>query len=523
MKLMCWNCQGLGSALTVKNLKMLCRSNSPDVVFLMETKNSISKIKKVFAYCEFSNVMAIDPIGKSGGLCLVWKDELDLQIQHTSNNFIICTISITNGPSFDSIFCHLYCNIIHRRAQFQYLQSIRDRMLGPVLCAGDLNDYLLPSEKKGGNAFKLENHVDFTTFMECMEFRDLGFAGPPFTWSNRRNYPNSIKVRLDRALANEEWQALFPGAEVHHLSDLGSDHRPILIKTDPQRLNYSRKFFFDKRWGAKPAVLKIIEESWNQNVRGSTMFQIHSKLKNTRQKLFAWQKSSSSNSERRMHQLQSSIEEEKNKKAEDQDWNRIRNLETALLEATIEEEQFWAQKARHNWLKWGDKNTKYFHEKTKQRRKRNSISGLWSKAGTWETEKGPMKKVICDYFKEIFTSSEPTSVNEFLRGFSPQVTRVMNEKLTRNISEEEIRNAVFSINPTKAPGADGYTAFFYQQYWQIIGPLITHSIQEFFRGGKMLKSLNHTLIALIPKTQNPQSVTDLRPISLCSVYYKIYP
>lgn len=46
-------------------------------------------------------------------------------------------------------------------------------------------------------------------------------------------------------------------------------------------------------------------------------------------------------------------------------------------------------------------------------------------------------------------------------------------------------------------------------------------IQNVFRRGFLLREMNHTNIALIPKVENPNLVTHYRPISLCNVSYKI--
>ncbi|MCI76476.1 hypothetical protein A2U01_0097746, partial [Trifolium medium] len=40
MKVMSWNCQGLGNPRTVRALQKLLANNHPDIIFLTETKLS---------------------------------------------------------------------------------------------------------------------------------------------------------------------------------------------------------------------------------------------------------------------------------------------------------------------------------------------------------------------------------------------------------------------------------------------------------------------------------------------------
>ncbi|GJW51132.1 putative RNA-directed DNA polymerase, eukaryota, reverse transcriptase zinc-binding domain protein [Tanacetum coccineum] len=74
---------------------------------------------------------------------------------------------------------------------------------------------------------------------------------------------------------------------------------------------------------------------------------------------------------------------------------------------------------------------------------------------------------------------------------------------------------MFSMGNDKSPGPDGYTAAFFKKAWDIVGDEVVKAVGEFFINGRLLKEINHTIIALIPKVQNPMGVNDYRPISCC--------
>ncbi|KAK9993595.1 hypothetical protein SO802_023298 [Lithocarpus litseifolius] len=76
--------------------------------------------------------------------------------------------------------------------------------------------------------------------------------------------------------------------------------------------------------------------------------------------------------------------------------------------------------------------------------------------------------------------------------------------------------------PLKAPGPDGMPPLFYQNFWSLVGSDVTTSILHYLNTGSLPTPLNHTFITLIPKTKNPERVTEFRPICLCNELYKIF-
>ncbi|KAL0420553.1 UNVERIFIED_CONTAM: hypothetical protein Slati_3078200 [Sesamum latifolium] len=107
----------------------------------------------------------------------------------------------------------------------------------------------------------------------------------------------------------------------------------------------------------------------------------------------------------------------------------------------------------------------------------------------------------------------------------PWARHIINEdeaiQLTRRVTPDEIKQAVFDIDEDKAPGPDGYSSGFFKVAWPVIGKEVTLAILDFFTTGRLLKQVNATLLLLIPKVQNPTLVAEFRPISCCNVLYKV--
>ncbi|GKC95261.1 sugar transport protein 13 [Tanacetum coccineum] len=84
----------------------------------------------------------------------------------------------------------------------------------------------------------------------------------------------------------------------------------------------------------------------------------------------------------------------------------------------------------------------------------------------------------------------------------------------------EIHDAIFSMDNDKSPGLDGYTTAFFKEAWDIIKKDVIKAVQELFINCTLLKELNHTIIALIPKVASPLKINDYRPISCCNILFK---
>lgn len=87
-------------------------------------------------------------------------------------------------------------------------------------------------------------------------------------------------------------------------------------------------------------------------------------------------------------------------------------------------------------------------------------------------------------------------------------------------SSEEIAKTLHKLNPSKAPGPDGYTSGFFIAAWSLLEEEVIAAISTFFRTGFLPSTVKSTILSLIPKHPGASAITDYRSISYCSTLYK---
>ncbi|GKD09462.1 reverse transcriptase domain, reverse transcriptase zinc-binding domain protein [Tanacetum coccineum] len=188
-------------------------------------------------------------------------------------------------------------------------------------------------------------------------------------------------------------------------------------------------------------------------------------------------------------------------------------------QAVLLEERLLKQKAKVQWLAEGDANSAYFHKAVKSRTSRSRIDVITNSEGVVFQNSSVPDAFVSHYEAFLGCTGETgpfNSVDLFKSRLNEQDALYM----VREVSFQEVKDALFSMGDDKSPGPDGFTAAFFKETWSVTGNDVYNAVCEFFRNGTLLKEVNHTIIALLPKVKSPSRINDYRPISCCNVLFK---
>lgn len=185
---------------------------------------------------------------------------------------------------------------------------------------------------------------------------------------------------------------------------------------------------------------------------------------------------------------------------------------------TCLEEIKWNQKAKTQWLKEGDSDTKFFQRIASAWSNTNYIHSLLDENGN-EVDQTSLNNHITSYFMKLY--KDQGIIRSKLDGL--QFPRISTDQrwLVRPFEESEIKNVVWSIEDDKALGPDGFSMAFFKACWDVVKRDIIDTVRSFHEESFLDKGSNVTFISLIPKTNHAKKIYDFRLISLVGSVYKI--
>ncbi|WMV59326.1 hypothetical protein MTR67_052711 [Solanum verrucosum] len=413
---------------------------------------------------------------------------------------------------------------LERLELWEDLENIADQSNNPWLVGGDFNTIVDESEKSGGLPVSQQEIVDFAHCISACSLNELKFVRSCYTWWNGRIENDCIFKRLDRVLGNNEFMQLLPNSEVHHLIRQGSDHALLHVICNDSREHVVKQFRFLNFWAKHNDFMKVVEESWAEEIKGSPFFIVHSKLKKLKKVLSQWSKSTFGDFFQKIATLEDLVKaKEVQLEISPTEENRgiLSKAEAELKRYRHIEEEYWRQKAGMKWFKDGDRNTKFFHAYVKGKRRKLQVKEIRTRQGDIINSPHNIGEEAVNVFKEQFMETSEEYNLEVLECIPKLIKEEENEEMGKMPTKEEVKHVVFSLNGDSASGQDGFSRHFFQSCWEVIGNDITNMVKAFFCGHELPRYVTHTNLVLIPKKEEVKTFGDLRHISLSTFTNKI--
>ena len=143
MTFLSWNCRGGGNTRTIRELATLSQSHSPNFIFLCETRQKASKMKRIRARLGLKGFEGVDSNGMSGGLALYWHESCVVEVVDKEERYIDALVRMHEGGTQWRVTCvYGEPRTENRHLMWTKLQSLKNTCDLPWLVIGDFNEAL---------------------------------------------------------------------------------------------------------------------------------------------------------------------------------------------------------------------------------------------------------------------------------------------------------------------------------------------------------------------------------------------
>lgn len=251
MKIFSWNIRGINGSGRQRVVSRWLQSLGSSVGALLEThvqeENLLSVLGAVAPGWRFDNNYSV---AEGGRIWLLWNQSLSVVVYMKTDQLILCGVmDPASGTSCTVAFVYAQNSEVERRILWRDLINISNSSIvasSPLVVLGDFNQILTAAEHFSLQPYDLPVRGT-EEFQQCLiesNLADMDFRGTFFSWSNRRE-EDPILRKLDRAVCNDRWKEVFPGAVSIFEAPGDSDHSPAVLtfSSEPQMRKCSFKYF----------------------------------------------------------------------------------------------------------------------------------------------------------------------------------------------------------------------------------------------------------------------------------------
>ncbi|KAL2252888.1 UNVERIFIED_CONTAM: LINE-1 retrotransposable element ORF2 protein [Sesamum indicum] len=471
LNLAVWNVRGLNKQDHQLALKDLVSEFRLHFLGILETRVQLNNIMHIQSYLHPQWKWFTDYNSIGNRIWLGWEENfIDVHILDLGEQFVHCRIT-SKAVNESIIVTVVYgaTEVIDRWILWTTLETLAQQCSDvPWLVGGDFNAVRDLNE---------DATAEFNTGILEAGLIPLPMQGEWFTWHNCSTTARSLWKRLDWILINDCWLARFPTSSYHSLTPRTSDHSPLSI--------------------------------WHHEVVGIPMYAVTRKLKALKP-VFRLQRRNKGDLTLNVQLAKGFLDEAQQLVSFDKQNELYLLLEhccrIVYAKAAKLEQIMLQQRAKMQWMKDGDQCSRVFFRKIAQRRVMRRILQINDENGTTHTDQGEVAHEFVSYYQNLLggTRRRLTVDIRYLRPWARHcITDEEASHLLLPISPNDVKQAVFDIAEDKAPGPDGYLLGFFKAAWPVIGEEVTRAVLDFFSTEKLLKQINSTILALIPKMRLP--------------------
>ncbi|XP_021840005.2 uncharacterized protein [Spinacia oleracea] len=278
--ILCWNVRGLNMKDKQLRVRKFILSHQAKLFSLLETRVKTPKLGDLYlnvcpGWCFTTNLSQ----HKNGRIVVGWDPiSFDVDVKFMSSQMVHCFVtSKPAGHTFWCSFIYGHSDKKDREALWKDLSHLATSISMAWVIMGDFNA-IMAIEDRVGSLVKWGEIQPMRSCMSSCNLAEVKTMERHFTWTNKQDGAARVFTRIDRILANSQWEDIFTTAEATYFPEEEFDHCPMIMSC--YRVAHQKKpFRFYNMWVTSEHFIPTIQANWSKPVHGCHMFRVVRRLK----------------------------------------------------------------------------------------------------------------------------------------------------------------------------------------------------------------------------------------------------